>query len=334
MSRVSETARVVGVALLVVLSVLAGSAGAISDATETDELAVDHIHITIEVGAEGDANWVLEHRSRLDSDDRRDAFAAIAQDIDENPGAYIDPFEADMAETVALAAAATDREMRIADVSVSARTLQLPQEYGVIEYRFTWTGFAAVDGQELVIGDAVAGLFLDEASSMRLEWPQAYQVESISPTPDEEHASGVTWRGPTDFGTDEPRVTLSATTAWPSADWRPVALGGAILFGIIAAGAAVMVRRGRSNGGWLDRESVADGSEAIDPVDPALLANDEQVLALLERRGGRLKQQEIVRELGWSETKTSEVVGEMDESGQIERFRLGRENVISLPDAE
>jgi len=55
------------------------------------------------------------------------------------------------------------------------------------------------------------------------------------------------------------------------------------------------------------------------------------VLRLLENRGGRTKQQDVVEALGWSETKTSEVVNEMREADAIEVYRLGRENVLALP---
>ncbi|MFC7045278.1 helix-turn-helix transcriptional regulator [Halobacteriaceae archaeon GCM10025711] len=47
-----------------------------------------------------------------------------------------------------------------------------------------------------------------------------------------------------------------------------------------------------------------------------------------------MKQQEIVEELDWSEAKTSQVVGTLRDDGEIEVFRLGRENVLRLPDDE
>ncbi|PSQ38552.1 hypothetical protein BRD10_03900, partial [Halobacteriales archaeon SW_12_71_31] len=53
-----------------------------------------------------------------------------------------------------------------------------------------------------------------------------------------------------------------------------------------------------------------------------------------ERRGGRVRQQEIVEALDWTEAKTSQVVSGMREEGTIEGFRLGRENVLTLPDED
>jgi hypothetical protein len=80
-------------------------------------------------------------------------------------------------------------------------------------------------------------------------------------------------------------------------------------------------------------EEVTDTSSVVDSDIPEeLLSNEERVLALLEAEGGRLKQQEVVEELDWSETKTSEVVTELRETDQIEVYRIGRNNVLALPD--
>ena len=75
-----------------------------------------------------------------------------------------------------------------------------------------------------------------------------------------------------------------------------------------------------------------DDEEAA--IDEELLSNEERVLRLLERNGGRIKQQEVVQELGWTEAKTSQVVSGMRDEGTIDGFRLGRENVLTLPDVD
>ena len=63
-----------------------------------------------------------------------------------------------------------------------------------------------------------------------------------------------------------------------------------------------------------------------------LLSNEEQVVEVLKRSGGRARQQQIVETLGWTDTKTSSVVRKLRENGTIEGFRLGRENVLHLPE--
>ncbi|RKD94017.1 helix-turn-helix transcriptional regulator [Halopiger aswanensis] len=79
-------------------------------------------------------------------------------------------------------------------------------------------------------------------------------------------------------------------------------------------------------------EPSSDSIPASD-VDPELLSNEEQVLRLVRDRGGRMKQQTVVEELGWTDAKTSKVVSGLREEDKLESFRLGRENVLALPDA-
>ena len=79
-------------------------------------------------------------------------------------------------------------------------------------------------------------------------------------------------------------------------------------------------------------DSSADDSSADDRVPMELLSPEERVMRLVTDSGGRIKQQAVVAELDWSAARTSQVVGSLRESGQIETFRLGRENVLKLPD--
>jgi hypothetical protein len=80
-----------------------------------------------------------------------------------------------------------------------------------------------------------------------------------------------------------------------------------------------------------DQESDPDGDS--DP-ETALLSNEEQVMKLLEANDGRMKQQTAVKELGWTDAKTSKVVSGLREDGTIESFRIGRENVLRVPDSD
>jgi len=61
------------------------------------------------------------------------------------------------------------------------------------------------------------------------------------------------------------------------------------------------------------------------------------VKKLLHENGGRMKQVNIVDETGWSKSKVSMLLSEMEDEGDISKLRVGRENIISLdghePDA-
>jgi uncharacterized membrane protein len=64
--------------------------------------------------------------------------------------------------------------------------------------------------------------------------------------------------------------------------------------------------------------------------DEELLADDDRVVRMLREHGGRMKQVKIVDETGWSKSKVSMLLSDMEEDGTISKLRVGRENVISL----
>ena len=68
---------------------------------------------------------------------------------------------------------------------------------------------------------------------------------------------------------------------------------------------------------------------APDPV----ITDEERIHRLLEERGGRVRQQDIVEETGWSKSKVSRLLSRMEEEGQLSRVRIGRENIVTTDDA-
>ena len=81
------------------------------------------------------------------------------------------------------------------------------------------------------------------------------------------------------------------------------------------------------------------GTNSSEPSvsDEELLTDEARVKKLLDENGGRMKQVNIVEETGWSKSKVSMLLSEMEEEGDISKLRVGRENIISLeghePDA-
>ena len=87
--------------------------------------------------------------------------------------------------------------------------------------------------------------------------------------------------------------------------------------------------------------AAADGAEAGGGAGAApeseredLLSNEERVLQFVREQGGRVKQQEIVEAFDWTEARTSQIVRDLRDDGTLEGFRLGRENVLKLPDED
>ena len=277
-------------------------------------------------------------------------------------------------EGMAVAAAQNPpvREAPASNFSVTAQRNPFPTstDYGVVAYTFDWEHFAGTQGRRVVAGDALAGLYLDSGTVLTIAWPDEYDARSVSPAADEESETAVTWRGERNFGPDQPSVTVAPASALPV---RPVylAAAGVLLLGI--AGAALLRRRGHlpieSRGGGATpasdgaaaasttaaagtSESDAAGAEAAggaasdgttddadrsggDTAPPEeLLSPHERVVRLVEDNGGRMKQADVTDALDWSAARTSQVVGDLRDDGTIESFRLGRENVLRIPEAD
>ncbi|MFA9504041.1 helix-turn-helix transcriptional regulator [Natrinema sp. H-ect1] len=343
---------------------------------QQDGIDADEVRMDVALRADGSADWTLEFWIRLDDNESEAAFESLRDDIREEPANHTARFAERMNGTVATASNATGREMAAADFAVETERQSFAREYGVVRYTFRWDGFAAVDGDRLRAGDAVAGLYLDDGTRLLIEWPEGYERTSVAPDPDDERERAVIWRGDdTDFVDDEPEVVVTAAGGATGSSPLLIAGGVVVLLGLGAAGAWWYRNReptadrpggdgtpaagsggGSASGtdtespsgsaaetasaadsspaGTSDPASDADAAGAAAGVDTELLSNEEQVLRLVKERGGRMKQQAVVEELDWTDAKTSKVVSGLREDGKLESFRLGRENVLSLPEVD
>jgi|Deesub1362A_J573_1020465.scaffolds.fasta_scaffold00033_109 uncharacterized membrane protein len=66
----------------------------------------------------------------------------------------------------------------------------------------------------------------------------------------------------------------------------------------------------------------------LDKIKPDL----KLILSILDEEGGRITQKDLRKRLGWSESKTSLALSELEKKGLIERYKVGRGNVIYLKD--
>ncbi|AGB30149.1 hypothetical protein C488_19842 [Natrinema pellirubrum DSM 15624] len=378
----------VTVAVVVILLVTAGPVAATGAAAtggsqsepftlQQDGIDADEVRMDVALRADGSADWTLEFWIRLDDNESEAAFESLRDDIREDPANHTARFAERMNGTVATASNATGREMAATDVAVETERQSFAREYGVVRYTFRWDGFAAVDGDRLRAGDAVAGLYLDDGTRLLIEWPEGYERTSVAPDPDDERERAVIWRGDdTDFVDDEPRVVVTAGSGATGSSPLLIAGVAIVLLGLGAAGTWWYRNReptadqpgdgtpaagsggGSASGADIESPSgsaaetasTGDSSPAdvsapasdaataaagtTEQVDTELLSNEEQVLRLVRERGGRMKQQAVVEELDWTDAKTSKVVSGLREDGKLESFRLGRENVLSLPEVD
>ncbi|AEN06560.1 hypothetical protein Halar_2930 [halophilic archaeon DL31] len=320
------------------------------DALQNGDVETDSVVLRATVDENGDATWTIDYRIRLDDQNTTSAYESVQQDIRNNASDYRGQFATRMRSTVAAAENATGRKMAVENVTVSADTT-LSGQYGVVSYRFHWTGFAATDGNRILLGDSLAGLFLDADTKLVFSWPEGYELQRVDPEPTSRDDRSVTWEGPVDFGTNQPRLVIGPAGLLPA--W--VSTAGVVGLGLLVPAAGVWYYRRRESAGSgpaaptpsaMDEPAEPDATEAgvdtkressgqagaASDTPEKLLSPEERVLALLTERGGRMKQKVVTEELDWSAARTSQVVGDLRDAGKVESFRLGRENVLKFPE--
>lgn len=340
------------VGLALVAGIAVGSADTTDDPLDIlaqEDIDADTVVMVADLRDDGSAQWRVEYRLELDDEQEEQAFEDLQDDIEADSSAYLDPFADRMERTVANAEESTGREMTASGFEIHTdRQPQPDTEFGIVTFQFEWDGFAAVEdeGETIRAGDAIDRLFLEEGVNLQISWPDAFGQTQVEPDPTVTDDQRVIWRGPLDFDAGQPRIVLSSAdgvddtdddTAVDPAEGEGI-LSPIMLLVIVAAavlvGAAGFLLRSRNiddrdEGG---EESDVGGTSEGPP--PELLSNEERLLTLLEQNGGRMKQQEVVEQLDWTAAKTSQVVGDLREDDQIESFRLGRENVLTLPDVD
>jgi hypothetical protein len=319
---------------------------------------------------DGNARWTVSVRYNLSTSSDRAAFTDYGREFE--AGETDVGLDVEFFRTLAAAAGReTGREMSIRNVS---RTATVRNGTGVLSLSFTWTNFVTDTDAGFVIRDAVLMpdnrtwlASIGPSQRLVVETPEGYQVTDTRFGLDN---GSVVIDGPHSFR--EPlSISYQQTAVEPEPEpnagppWS--LLGGALIVGLLLVAAIVYSRRrdsgdeapsdaadgsvdagaadavpdapeGRAAAGvGTDPEPGADedaDAEAADDVDPALLSDEERVEHLLDQNGGRMKQARIVRETGWSDAKVSQLLSTMADEGRVEKLRLGRENLISLPDEE
>jgi hypothetical protein len=149
---------------------------------------------------------------------------------------------------------------------------------------------------------------------------------------------------PTTTAGGSPASSDSPTSAGPgvappnASDTMPMLLVGGLLVVLLGVGFAFVRRRGDGGpsaapggGGGADGGAAANAVTAESAVpDEELLTDEDKVVNMLQDNGGRMKQVDIVDESGWSKSKVSMLLSDMEEEGDISKLRVGRENIVSL----
>lgn len=357
------------VALLLLTSAATAGAAA-QEAPEIGGPSATTFDVYLE--ADRDARWVVGMTYPLDTEEERDAFRSYAEAFEEGEvdgGPSIDFFRA----AAAGASQVADREMRVVSVSRDS-TLGAGRGTLELSFTWTaflgqeQSSYVLRDALRTPNGTWLHSL--ESGQQLRIHTPSGYDIVRSIEARQENESLVIT--GPETFDSDEFVVAYEAsepstqsettTSPTPATDWGVVATG---LLGLLLAVVVLFALwRWRSSepiladetgepeeagtapaaepseGPPAEPDSEAVGEEASEDeeeaasVDPELLSDEERVEYLLEQHGGRMRQADIVDETDWSDAKVSQLLSRMADEGSIEKLRLGRENVISLPDGE
>jgi len=326
-----------------------------SSLARIDEPAVTELYVAPD--PRGSARWTISVHYNLSSSSDRAAFDRYGREFEAG--------DADVGLDVAFfrtladeASRATGREMSIQNTT---RNATVQNDTGVLSLSFTWTNFVTDTDEGFVIQDAVLMpanrtwlASIGPSQRLVVETPSGYQVTDTRFGLDN---GSVVVDGPHTFR-DPLTISYQQTAVEeppPGSEIPWLLIGGVLLVGLGLAVAAYVRRRDSDSdtdtadsatvpdtedaAAVADEPSETDAVETDEPdgtgeVDPALLSDEERVEQLLDRNGGRMKQARIVQETGWSDAKVSQLLSTMADEGRVEKLRLGRENLISLPDEE
>jgi hypothetical protein len=295
---------------------------------------------TINLQADRSANWVVTVEYQLTNETEREAFREIATEFED--GTATGSPDISLYENIAgISSEQTERDMEIQSVE---RSSSLRGDVGTLELSFQWTEFLYEDGERLVFNDTLSTpdgnswlTSLSENQELRITTPRGYAITSANVGFSD---NTVVIAGPHTFDYEDHIQIILEPSFGPS--WG--LLGAAVVIGMGIIGGALLLRRrevdespGMDANGGVDTASNEQPATEPEPGEPeptedlSLLADDERVLRLLERNGGRMRQADIVSETKWSDAKVSQLLSSMSDDGQITKLRIGRENLISLP---
>ncbi|NOR48171.1 MAG: hypothetical protein GQ533_09045 [Methanosarcinaceae archaeon] len=339
-SRLLDISSIIVICLAFVLILFIPTAGA-------------EISYTFDIDTQGSAWYIIEYRTLLDSQDRINEFDEFKLVVEGN-STHKAEFEARMRVIVTQAGIATSRPMIASDFDVSATTQNTATgNYGIVRYSFMWGNFAEVSGSSVVIGDVFfGGQYISTGDTFIIKVPDGYRVSEVTPTPDSERKSELIWSGPRNFNSGEPAVVIKKSSSL----FIFVVL---ILLVLLVLGAGVILNYRKKAGGQEPAPRVRspkvedmepepkselkpelkpepDDSGLPEPVKPPVStvtrfeSDDEIIISMLRQHGDAMMQTEIVKQSGFSKSKTSALLTNMAENRQIERVKKGRENLIRL----
>ncbi|WP_435155844.1 helix-turn-helix transcriptional regulator [Haladaptatus sp. DFWS20] len=326
--------------------------GAVASQSAVNETA-NGTTIRITPQPDGDARWNVSMEFVAQNENETAAFKELGDDF-KNGDDTIGPSEDVFIRIVQQMEAETGRDMKILDPE---RKYTSSNTTHTLSLTFVWTNFTRVEGDRIILRDA---FLLDDGEStwlgslaadqrLIIEEPPGYRIQN---SPNFGHSNGtIMLEGPKSLNSENKEIDVTYTKidggTIPIISTTNIVL----LLLVVSTGAVgvyVLMQR-RDNKSADDPadappapspESEHDsepehGSESeSDELDVELLSDEERVEHLLKQNGGRMKQAKIVTETNWSNAKVSQLLSSMDKDDRVDKLRIGRENLITLPDED
>jgi len=340
----------------------------------------DQVEFHINVYPNGSARWTFRYGKTLSNQSEREQFRSFASSFENGSSPLYEDFRSKAHSLASRGSNVTGRTMVARDFSKDASIRGLNDDLGVVEMSFTWTNFASVDSNQVVVGDVFQnGLYISQGQRLVVEARGDLHIADTNPAPyATAEDTSATWMGEKQFTDQHPRVVLiaAATTTTPAGQSTTPAgqstttdnasggpggggPGGAgdrttipwlLITGfaaIVVIGSVMLWQRvggrlrgrfggaaaGTGDGGDGPGDGGGPGGQPAVP-DEEMLTDEERVLSLLRENGGRMRQVNIVEETGWSKSKVSMLLSDMEDADQVRKLRVGRENIVSLPGQE
>ena len=272
----------------------------------------------IHLHADGSVTWVIERRALLETENDVVTF------FQEGSSSKFEEFKENVTLLVNEAwLRGTGRNMAAANFSMDAGIYHTAAgAYGVIKYYFDWIGFAEAKEDRIEMGDVFNGEYVDlhQDDVLIIEYPVGYAIAAESTTtPDitKERDRTLVWYGPEDFGDREPKATFKKMTS------HIIEVAQEYLLAIV--GTIMLVGIGASL--WFFRLRRREEKKVGEPLAKiAIETEDEEgkIVTLLRTAGGRLPQSTVTQQLGFSKSKTSKILRNLENKGIVRREMIGK----------
>lgn len=311
----------------------------------TDGQEFDRQTFRIDVYKNGSVRWTYVYRRDLATQTEREQFTSFAEQFNEqeNPELYAN-FEQGARLLTEKGTNQTGRQMNASSFTHEAYVSRLDNS-GIVEMSFLWSNFSKVKGDQIIVGDVFkGGLYIRQNQRVEISWSDELTVKRARPQPDDRSSETITWVAPNNsrqFYDSKPKVVFERGTGSASGYFattnpldRPWFVWTSMLL-VVGLGVVIALRRDAITLSLPfeldDRSTETENTEEVPAITEAdLMTDEDRILSLLRDNGGRMKQVKIVEQTGWSKSKVSMLLSEMDDEELISKLRVGRENIISL----